>query len=142
MVRDEKLEELNRLCQNTLMEHLSIEYTERGDGYLCARMPVNSKVHQPFGLLHGGASAALAESVGSAASLLEIGNINSIPLAKEINISHLRSTSTGNVYAKATLLNKSRSSHVWDIRIKDDEGRLISVSRLNMSIVEKKEDNR
>jgi 1,4-dihydroxy-2-naphthoyl-CoA hydrolase len=131
-------EHMNRFLPNTLMEHLGIEFTEVGSDYLIAKMPVDKRTHQPYGLLHGGASAALAESVGSAGSTLLIDQETHYPVGIEINANHIRAERDGFVYAKATVLHRGRTSHVWDIRITNEAEKLVSVCRLTMSILERK----
>lgn len=118
------------------METLGIVYTDIGEDFIKATMPVNTKVHQPAGLLHGGASAALAESLGSAGSfILMRGKADVVGI--EINANHIRSKKEGMVTATAQLLHKGRKSHIWDIRITDEEDKLISVCRLTNMILPK-----
>lgn len=130
---------MNQFLPNTLMEHLGIEFTELGSDYVCAKMPVDHRTHQPYGLLHGGASVALAESVGSAASTLLINHKTHYPVGVEINANHLKGVREGHVHAKATIVHAGRTSHVWDIRISDDRERLVCISRLTMAILEKRD---
>ncbi|GGG45218.1 PaaI family thioesterase [Bizionia arctica] len=132
------LVKLNNISKNTLMETLEIEITDCGDDYLVARMPVNSRVHQPDGVLHGGATAALAESVGSYASHLFL-NIDEVFVrGTEITANHLKSVKSGNIYAKATFLHKGRTTQLLDIRITDDDNNLVSVCRLSTISLPKK----
>jgi uncharacterized protein (TIGR00369 family) len=123
--------------KNTLMETLNIQYTDVGDDYLVATMPVNEKVHQPLGLLHGGASVALAESVGSAASHLFIDTNNFEVRGIEITANHLRSKKNGLVTATAKAIHKGRNTHLLEIRIVDEEGKLISLCKLTNIILSK-----
>ncbi|WP_177764849.1 PaaI family thioesterase [Flavobacterium sp. I3-2] len=131
------LESCAQYSKNTLMETLSIEYIDVGEGFLKAKMPVNSKVHQPMGLLHGGASVALAESVGSAASMLfanpETEEIRGI----EISANHLKSKREGEVFATAKIVHKGKTLHLWEIRIEDEEGNLISLCKLTNIVMPK-----
>lgn len=112
------------------METLEIEFTEIGDDYLIAKMPVNSKVHQPDGVLHGGASVALAESVGSMASYVFLDRENFFVRGIEINANHLKSIKEGWVFAKATFIHKGRTTQLFEIRITDEAANLISLVKL------------
>ncbi|HKL39039.1 MAG TPA: hotdog fold thioesterase [Cryomorphaceae bacterium] len=119
------------------METLGIVYTDFGDDFVEATMPVNSNVHQPAGLLHGGATAALAESLGSLGSFIMVGDAAAGVVGIEINANHIRSIKEGMVIARGTLLHKGRKTHVWDIKVTDESGRLISVCRLTNMILPK-----
>lgn len=121
---------LNMSSKGTLMETLGIVYTEVGVDYLVATMPVNEKVLQPNGLLHGGASVALAETLGGAASHLFIENGESEIRGIEITANHLRSKRDGIVKATAKMINQGKTLHLWEIRIEDEQGRLISLCKL------------
>ncbi|WP_266364439.1 hotdog fold thioesterase [Tellurirhabdus rosea] len=122
----------------TLVSHLGIEFTGVGEGYLEARMPVDARTHQPFGLLHGGASVALAETLGSMASALSVENpLKQQPVGIEINANHLRAVREGWVYGRCTPIHLGRTTHVWDIRITDEQGRLVCISRLTTAIIER-----
>lgn len=134
------LAELNRWSPNTLMGTLDIEYTDVGDDFLEARMPVTSAVHQPMGILHGGATAALAESVGSAASTLRLDLSKEVPVGVELSITHLRKMRQGEVVARATLVHGGRSMHVWEINIHDQDHRKVAWSRLLMKVIPKPAD--
>jgi len=130
------LEALNRIGLQTMVEHLNIEFTSIGDDYLEARMPVSQRTVQPMGLLHGGASCALAETMGSVASFLcieDVGKASAVGV--EINANHLRPATKGKVTGKVSPLRIGRSFHVWNIDIKDEEGRLICVSRITIAVV-------
>lgn len=128
--KEQFLQFSKKLSENTLMETLNIEYIEVGDDYLIAKMPVNSRVHQPIGLLHGGATVALAESVGSAASLLFIDTDKFEVRGIEISANHVKSKREGTVYAKAKIIHKGRTIHLWEIRVTDEEDSLISLCKL------------
>lgn len=132
------LEKLNSINKNTLMETLDIRYTEIGSDYIVATMPVNSRVHQPMGLLHGGATVALAESVGSVASHYFTRDDHTEVRGIEINANHLRSVKAGIVQATARIIHKGRSTHLWEIKIEDQEGRLISICKLTCIVLAKK----
>ena len=130
-------EELNERGSRTLPGFLGIRVTEIGPDFLRATMPVNERTHQPFGVLHGGASVALAETVGSLAAMLCI-DPKSMALGQDINANHLRSISSGLVTATARPFHLGRSSHVWHIEIRDEQERLVCVSRLTMAVVERR----
>ena len=112
------------------METLGIVFTEVGDDYLVATMPVNDRVHQPMGLLHGGATVALAESVASAASLLFIDTSSQEVRGIEITANHLRSVRSGLVTATAQALHKGKTTQLWEIRVVDELGKLISICKM------------
>jgi uncharacterized protein (TIGR00369 family) len=125
------LEDANKICKNTLMETLSIEFIDFDDDYIVARMPVNSRVHQPDGVLHGGATAALAESLGSVAAHIFIDTDEFFVRGIEITANHLKSVKDGYVYAKATFLHKGRTTQLLDIRVTDEADNLISICKLS-----------
>lgn len=129
--KEEVLAKANAVSKNTLMETLGIEMIDYGDNFLVASMPVTSKVHQPDGVLHGGATAALAESVGSFASHIFLDIENKFVRGLEITANHLKSVRDGKVYAKATFIHKGRTTQLLDIRITDDNDNLISICRLS-----------
>lgn len=126
----------NLYSKNTLMETLQIEYIDAGEDFLVAQMPVNSRIHQPMGLLHGGASVALAESVGSAASMLFVNPEESEIRGIEISANHLRSIKDGIVFGTARIVHKGRTLHLWEIKITDEEGRLISLCKLTNMVLQ------
>ena len=136
--KDKILQLCNDWCKNTLMQTLDIEYIDAGEDFLTAKMPVNSRVHQPMGLLHGGATVALAESVGSAASLMFINPQKQEVRGIEISANHLRSKKEGVVYATAKIIHQGRSIHLWEIRIVDENDRLISLCKLTTMILPSK----
>lgn len=133
------LSELNAMGNNTLAQVLGMKFIEIGEDYLKSRMPVTPHTHQPYGILHGGASAALAETVGSVASSMCINNEKQICVGMEINCNHVRAKREGNIIATASPLHLGATSHIWDIRITDENNRLICVSRLTMAILKKRE---
>jgi 1,4-dihydroxy-2-naphthoyl-CoA hydrolase len=138
MTKEEILELSKKVCKNTLMETLDIEFTEVGEDYLIARMPVTPKVHQPDGVLHGGATVALAESVGSMASFVFLDTDHFYVRGIEIAANHIKSISEGFVYAKASYLHKGRTTQLWDIRITDEAENLISAVKLTTITLPKK----
>lgn len=131
------VKQLNEICRNTMVDSLGIEFTETGEDFLKAKMPVDQRTLQPMGILHGGASLALAETIGGAASynLVDLTKYNVVGM--QINANHIGSVSSGFVYAKATLVHKGTRTHVWDITITDETGRKISVSRITNMVIEK-----
>lgn len=120
----------NAICKDTLMETLDIEFIELTDEVLTAKMPVNKRVHQPDGVLHGGASVALAESIGSAAAFVFLGNNKITVRGLEISANHVKSIKEGYVFAKAIALHKGRTTQLWQIRIENEYGDLISLVKL------------
>ena len=136
--REEMLSWCNDWSKNTMMGTLGIEYIDAGKDFLKASMPVNSRVHQPLGLLHGGASAALAESVGSAASILFVDPEKEEVRGIEITANHIKSKRAGMVYGTAKIIHKGRNIHLWEIRITDEQDSLISLCKLTNIILPKK----
>lgn len=121
---------------DSIVKHLGIEFIEAGDGFLVARMPVDGRTHQPFGILHGGASVVLAESLGSVASFLMLDDpIKQRAVGVEVNANHIRSVGSGWVYGRCTPIHVGRSTHVWDIRITDEQDRTVCVSRLTIAVI-------
>lgn len=131
LTKESVLQKANAACKNTLMETLSIEVIDFGEDFITAKMPVTPKVHQPDGVLHGGATAALAESVGSFASHIFIDTEKFFVRGLEITANHLKSVKSGFVYAKATFLHKGRTTQLLDIRVTDEDGNLISICKLS-----------
>lgn len=120
------------------METLEIEYTDIGSDYVVARMPVTARVHQPAGLLHGGANAALAESVGSLGSFVVLDDPDAGVVGIEINANHIRSVKSGFVIARGELIHQGRTTHVWEIKIRDESEKLLSICRMTNLILNKK----
>jgi len=135
---EEFLSQVNKFCKNTLIEVLEIEFIEVGKDFLKAKMPVTTKVHQPMGLLHGGASVALAESVGSSASLLFVDIEKYEVRGIEISANHLKSKKEGIVFATAKIIHKGKTIHLWEIKITDEEDQLISLCKLTNIVLERK----
>ena len=132
-----KIDELKTLTPGTMGEHLGMEWTEIGADYLKIKMPVDERSKQPYGLLHGGASCALAETAGSVAAHLVVDPNKYICVGLEINANHVRSARQGYVTATATPLHLGATTHVWDIKIHDDNQKLICISRLTVAILKK-----
>jgi 1,4-dihydroxy-2-naphthoyl-CoA hydrolase len=127
---------LNELSKGTAVPNLGITFTELGDDFIEATMPVDHRTMQPMGILHGGASALLAETLGSVASSLCVDNpLEQKPVGIEINASHLKSVSCGYVIGRATPIRLGKRLHVWQIEIKDEEGAMICISRLSVMIL-------
>jgi 1,4-dihydroxy-2-naphthoyl-CoA hydrolase len=130
------LESLNAFGKNTLPGHIGIEFTELGNDFLIARMPVDSRTYQPFGILHGGASVVLAETLGSVASMLCLENPEKQKaVGLEINANHLRGVKSGWVYGKVTAIHLGSKTHVWDIKITNEEQKMVCICRLTTMII-------
>lgn len=136
MLTTMSLETMNAHSEGTMMKHLGIVYTEIGPDYLCGSMPVDHRTKQPAGLLHGGASAALAETLGSMGSMSIIDLQKQTIVGIEINANHIRSVRDGFVHGKASLIMRSRKLHVWEIRITNDGGSLVCLSRLTIMVLD------
>jgi 1,4-dihydroxy-2-naphthoyl-CoA hydrolase len=134
-LEDVLAENLNAATMGT---HLGMQFVELGNDFLKMSMPVDERTKQPYGLLHGGASCALAETVGSIASALVIDTSKQICVGLEINANHLRGVKDGSIIATATRLHIGSSTHVWDIKIHNEQEKLICVSRLTVAILAKK----
>ena len=136
--KDLSIDALNDLGKGNLSSHLGIEFIEIGKDYLVAKMPVDHRTIQPFGLLHGGASVALAETLGSVAATLTLDNSKQAAVGLDINANHIRSARDGFVYGKTTPIHVGKRTHVWEIRIENEEQQLISICRITMAIIDKK----
>jgi 1,4-dihydroxy-2-naphthoyl-CoA hydrolase len=132
------VKQLQEISKNTMVEHLGIEFTEVGHNYISARMPVDHRTVQPMGLLHGGASMALSETLGSVASTMIVDNGKYACVGLEINANHIKSATEGFVSGKATPIHLGKKTHVWDIKIVNEAGQLICISRLTVAVIEKK----
>ncbi|HMB63043.1 MAG TPA: PaaI family thioesterase [Eudoraea sp.] len=128
--KEKILKVCNEIRKGTLMETLEMEYTDVGENYLVAKMPVTSKVYQPDGVLHGGATAALAESVASAASYVFLDGQKFFVRGIELSANHVKSIREGEVFARATLLHKGRTTQLWEIRVTDKDDNLVSFCKL------------
>ena len=136
--KDKILKEANKICKNTLMETLNIEIVDIEEDYLISRMPVNSRVYQPDGVLHGGATAALAESVGSFAAHILLDKKDFIIRGIEITANHIRSVKNGFIYAKAKFIHKGRTTQILSIDVTDESNNLISFCKLTTISLPKK----
>ena len=132
------LKKMNAFSKNTMVEHLGIEITDIGDDFICGKMPVDERTIQPYGLLHGGASAALAETLGSIGGGIKVYSNNETVGGIEINANHLKSVRDGWVYGKATPIRIGKKIQVWNIEITNEDDDLICVSRLTLAVIPKK----
>lgn len=138
MFTQQQIDEANSWCQGTMAEALGITFALEAGGTLTATMPVDHRTLQPMGLLHGGATAALAETLGSSGSALLIDREKNGVVGIEVNANHLRGVRSGTVKATATLLHQGRTTHVWDIRVKNEKDELVAVCRLTNVIIAKR----
>ncbi len=129
------LEEINRRAKNSLSDHLGIEFTEIGDDHLTATMPIDARTLQPMGIMHGGASAALAETVASAAANYCVDQTTKVCVGLDLNINHIRTVRIGTVTAVARPFHLGKSTQVWEIKIYNEKRDLVSVARLTMAII-------
>ena len=136
--KDLSLRDFEGLGKQTMGEHIGIRFSEVGENYLKATMPVDHRTRQPYGLLHGGASVALAETIGSVGAAMVIDPENCICVGQEINANHLRGVREGLVTGIAKPVHLGSSSHVWEIKIYDEAEKLICISRLTVAILKKK----
>ena len=137
MNKNKALQKLNDFQKNTITELLGIEITDFGPDYFCGKMPVDHRTVQPYGLLHGGASAVLAETLGSIAGGMQVNLETQSVVGVEINCNHLRSARDGWVYGKATPVKIGRKIQVWNIEIKNEDDKLVAVSRLTLAVIDK-----
>lgn len=133
-----ELKDLNDLNKNTLNENLGIEFIELTEDSVVAKMPVDNRTVQPFRILHGGASAALAETLGSVAAMMCLDVEKQLPVGLELNINHLRSESSGFVTGTCKAIHVGKSTHVWSIEIKNEAGKLVAISRLTTMVLDRK----
>ena len=138
MEKQEKLKRINDSIQNTMTSTIGIEITDIGDDFICGKMPVDERTTQPFGLLHGGASVALAETLGSIGGGIKVYSNNETVVGIEINANHLKSIRDGWVYGKATPIRIGKKIQVWNIEITNEDDDLICVSRLTLAVIPKK----
>jgi len=129
------IQALNTLSRNTLIEHLGIVFTAAGEDWISATMPVDERTRQPYGILHGGASVVLAETLGSSAGNLCVDTTREVCVGLEINANHIRAVRAGTVTGTARAVHVGRSTQVWDIRIEDAAGKLVCTSRLTLAVV-------
>jgi 1,4-dihydroxy-2-naphthoyl-CoA hydrolase len=136
------LDDIKPLGKGTMGEYIGIEWMELGENFIRARMPVDHRTRQPYGLLHGGASCVLSETIGSVASAMVVDHSKYICVGMEINANHVRSAREGFVTGIATPLHLGSNTHVWDVRIYDELEKLVCVSRLTVAVIPRKESFR
>ena len=137
MDKKEKLENIKESIQNTMISNIGIEVIDVGDDFVCGKMPVDDRTIQSLGILHGGASVALAESLGSIAGSMKINKKNEVVMGIEINANHLKSVEKGWVYGKAVPVKIGKRIHVWEILITDQDNKKVCISRLTLAVVKK-----
>ena len=137
MSKKNTLEQIEAFQKNTMTDQLGIKITDYGNNYICGKMPVDHRTKQPYGLLHGGASVAFAETLGSIGAGMQIDYNNQSVVGVEINASHLKSIKKGWVYGRAQPLRVGKTIQVWDINITDKDDNLICVSRLTLAVIKK-----
>ncbi|NMM47970.1 hotdog fold thioesterase [Marinigracilibium pacificum] len=135
---DIKIEDLNAYIQDTMISTIGIEFTQVTESFIEAKVPVDSRTVQPYGLLHGGASVALAETLGSMASQLLIDETKQYCVGLEINANHVRGARSGFVVGRAKAIHIGRTTHIWSIEIKNEEDKLVCISRLTVAVINKK----
>ena len=138
MSKKNTLEQIDAFQKNTMTDHLGIKITDYGNNYICGKMPVDHRTKQPYGLLHGGASVAFAETLGSIGAGMQIDYNNQSVVGIEINASHLKSIKKGWVYGRAQPLRVGKTIQVWDINITDKDDNLICASRLTLAVIKKR----
>ncbi|MCO6360944.1 hotdog fold thioesterase [Roseivirga pacifica] len=136
--KEATVEAINAMGKNTLTEHIGIEITEVGNDYLVGKMPVDHRTHQPMGLLHGGASVVLAETLGSIAATLTLDLSKQYAVGLEINANHIKGVRDGFVYGKASPIHVGKKTQVWEIRMTNQEGQITCISRITMAVIDKK----
>lgn len=132
------LSQLNAMSANTMVSHLGIEFTEIGSNFIIARMPVDARTHQPLGMLHGGASVALAETLGSVAATLCVNPQTQYCVGLEINANHIKSMRQGFVFGKTTPIHVGKRTQVWEIRITNEQEELVCVSRITLAVIDRR----
>jgi 1,4-dihydroxy-2-naphthoyl-CoA hydrolase len=128
---------VNKACRKTMVEHIGIEFTQIGPDFMSARMPVDHRTIQPLGLLHGGASVSLAETLGSMAGWCCVNRDTHDVVGIEINANHLRGMRSGYVYGTTTPVHLGRTTQVWEIRIRDEKRQMVCISRLTLAVIDK-----
>lgn len=128
---------LNEMCKDTISEVLGMEFTEIGDNYIIAKLPVDKRTHQPYGLLHGGASVVLAETLGSVAAMLMVDSETHYCVGLEINANHMRGVTDGWVYGRTSPVHIGKTTQVWSIEIINEKEELVCISRITMAVLKK-----
>lgn len=137
-INEVTIEAVNKMCQNTLVDHLGIEVIELGKDYLVAKMPVDQRTHQPMGLLHGGASVVLAETIGSIAASLTVNQKLQHCVGLEVNANHVKSVRKGYVFGRTKSIHLGKRTQIWEINITNEQDELVCISRLTMAVIDKK----
>jgi 1,4-dihydroxy-2-naphthoyl-CoA hydrolase len=132
------IEALNQMSSRTMVTHLGIEFTRIGEDFIEAKMPVDHRTHQPLGLLHGGASVSLAETLGSVAATCCVDTSKQYCVGLEINANHIKSVKSGFVYGITKPIHVGKKTQVWEIRITNEQQELVCISRITMAIIDKK----
>ena len=138
MNKEKLLEKMSKLNQNTMATAIGLELTDIGNDYVCGKIPVDGRTIQPFGYLHGGASVALAETIGSLAGQMQVDPDREIVLGVEINANHIKSIREGWIYGKASPIKIGKKIHVWEIQITDAEKNVVCISRLTLAVLKKR----
>ncbi|MEE9190270.1 MAG: hotdog fold thioesterase [Candidatus Neomarinimicrobiota bacterium] len=137
MDKSEKIKHIKRLSQNTMVQHIGIEFTDIGDDFVCGKMPVDHRTKQPLGMLHGGASAAFAETLASVASTLQVDLEKQYCVGLDINANHIRSVKSGWVFGEANPIHLGKKTQIWQIKIKNEKGEMVCISRMTMAVLDR-----
>lgn len=137
MDKSEKIKHIKRLSQNTMVQHIGIEFTDIGDDFVCGKMPVDHRTKQPLGMLHGGASAAFAETLASVASTLQVDLEKQYCVGLDINANHIRSVKSGWVFGEANPVHLGKKTQIWQIKIKNEKGEMVCISRMTMAVLDR-----
>lgn len=137
MDKSEKIKHIKQHSQNTMIQHLGIEFTEIGDDFVCGKMPVDHRTIQPMGMLHGGASAAFAETLASVASTLQIDLEKQYCVGLDMNVNHIRGIKSGWVFGEAKPIHLGKMTQVWQIKIKNEKGEMVCISRMTMAVMDR-----
>ena len=138
MNKEKLLEKISKMNQNTMATAIGLELTDIGNDYVCGKIPIDKRTIQPFGFLHGGASVALAETLGSLAGQMQVDPEKEIVLGIEINANHIKSINEGWVYGKASPIKIGKKIQVWEIQITDEEKKMVCISRLTLAVLKKR----
>ena len=137
MDKSEKIKHIKRLSQNTMVQHIGIEFTDIGDDFVCGKMPVDHRTKQPLRMLHGGASAAFAETLASVASTLQVDLEKQYCVGLDINANHIRSVKSGWVFGEANPIHLGKKTQIWQIKIKNEKGEMVCISRMTMAVLDR-----
>ncbi len=137
MDKFEKIKHIKKLSQNTMIQHLGIEFTEIGDDFVCGKMPVDHRTIQPKGMLQGGASDAFAETLASVASTLQVDLEKQYCVGLDMNANYIRSIKSGWVFGEAKPIHLGKMTQVWQIKIKNEKGEMVCISRITMAVMDR-----